>query len=60
MRDISKKHKNLIKNELCTWDMKNKQIKQTYKLASKFLLQTMGRQRHKIGALQEIRQRRYQ
>jgi HEAT repeat protein len=37
LRDISKKHKNLIKNELCTWDIENRQIKQTYKLASRFL-----------------------
>jgi len=35
--DISKKHKDLVKNELCTWDTTNKQIKQTHKLASKFL-----------------------
>lgn len=37
LRDISKKHKELIRRELCTWDIKNKQIKQTHKLASKFL-----------------------
>lgn len=42
LRDISKKHKELVKNELCTWDIANKQVKQTYKLASKFLQKTGG------------------
>lgn len=37
LRDISKKHKELIEKELVTWDINNKQIKQTHKLASKFL-----------------------
>ena len=37
LRDISKKHKDLVKNELCKWDITNRQIKQTYKLASRFL-----------------------
>jgi 3-methyladenine DNA glycosylase AlkD len=37
LRDISKKHKELIKNELRQWDIANKRIKQTHKLASKFL-----------------------
>ena len=37
LRDISKKHRELIKSELCTWNIANKQIKQTHKLASKFL-----------------------
>ncbi len=37
LRDISKKHKELIKNELRQWDIANKHIKQTHKLASKFL-----------------------
>jgi 3-methyladenine DNA glycosylase AlkC len=37
LRDISKKHKELIKIELHQWDITNKHIKQTYKLASKFL-----------------------
>ena len=35
--DISKKHKDLVENELRHWDITNKQIKQTYKLAVKFL-----------------------
>lgn len=42
LRDISKKHKNLIRNELSTWDIDNTQIKQTYKLANKFLQKTRG------------------
>jgi 3-methyladenine DNA glycosylase AlkD len=42
LRDISKKHKDLVRNELCTWDITNKQIKQTHKLASKFLQKTRG------------------
>jgi 3-methyladenine DNA glycosylase AlkD len=37
LRDISKKHKELIKIELQQWDITNKHIEQTYKLASKFL-----------------------
>ncbi len=37
LRDISKKHKNLIKSELETWNISDKKIEQTYKLASKFI-----------------------
>jgi 3-methyladenine DNA glycosylase AlkC len=37
MRDISKKHKELARNELQRWDITNKRIGQTHKLASKFL-----------------------
>lgn len=37
MRDISKKHKELVRNELQRWDITNKLIGQTHKLASKFL-----------------------
>ena len=37
LRDISKKHKELVKIELDQWDIKNKHIAQTHKLASKFL-----------------------
>jgi 3-methyladenine DNA glycosylase AlkC len=37
LRDISKKHKELVKVEIETWDISNTKIKQTYKLASKFL-----------------------
>ncbi len=37
LRDISKKHKDLIKSELETWNTSNKRIEQTYKLAGKFL-----------------------
>jgi 3-methyladenine DNA glycosylase AlkC len=37
LRDISRKHKDLIRDELQTWDTSNKHIMQTYKLASKFL-----------------------
>ena len=42
LRDISKKHTDLVKNELCNWDITNKQIKQTHKLANKFLQKTGG------------------
>lgn len=37
LKDISKKHKDLIRSELQTWDISDKRIKQTHKLASKFL-----------------------
>ncbi len=37
LRDISKKHKELVKNELQRWDIADKRILQTYRLASKFL-----------------------
>ncbi len=37
LRDISKKHKELIRIELQLWKIDNKRIEQTYKLASKFL-----------------------
>ena len=37
LRDISKKQQDLVKDELCKWDITNEQIKQTYKLASKLL-----------------------
>lgn len=38
LRDISKKHRDLIESELKTWNTSNKNIRQTYKLASKFLV----------------------
>jgi 3-methyladenine DNA glycosylase AlkC len=41
LRDISKKHKELIRIELQQWKIENKRIEQTHKLASKFL-QTKG------------------
>lgn len=37
LRDISKKHPDLIQNELKSWDLDGKEIKQVYKLASKFI-----------------------
>jgi len=37
LRDISKKEKELVNNELKTWNLQSKAIKQTYNLASKFL-----------------------
>jgi HEAT repeat protein len=37
LRDISKKHGDLVLLELQGWDISNKCIQQTYKLASKFL-----------------------
>ena len=42
MRDISKKHRELVKNELSRWDIKNKKIAQTHRLAGKFLKNTVG------------------
>jgi len=41
LRDISKKHSELVKVELQGWDVTNKRIAQTHKLAVKFL-QKMG------------------
>ncbi|HEP1844525.1 hypothetical protein HPA15_01135 [Streptococcus suis] len=37
LRDISKKFPELIKEELAGWDINSKEIKQVYKLASKFI-----------------------
>ena len=37
LRDISKKHQELIRHELQKWDTANKRIAQTYKLANRFL-----------------------
>jgi HEAT repeat protein len=37
LRDVSKKHKELVRTELQRWDTEDKRIGQTYKLASKFL-----------------------
>jgi 3-methyladenine DNA glycosylase AlkC len=37
LRDISRKHKDLIRAELEKWDVSDRHIKQTYKLASRFL-----------------------
>jgi len=37
LRDISKKHGELVKNELERWDITDKHIEQTYKLASRYL-----------------------
>ena len=37
LRDISRKHKDLVKAELAQWDVSSKQVEQTRKLASKFL-----------------------
>ncbi len=37
LRDISKKHGELVKAELKKWDVSQKSIMQTYKLASRFL-----------------------
>lgn len=42
LRDISKKYKGLIKSEIENWDISNKKIKQTYKLASKFIIKEGG------------------
>lgn len=37
LRDISKKFPELIKIELSSWKLESKEIKQVYKLASKFI-----------------------
>jgi len=37
LRDISRKHKEIIKAELQNWDVSRKNIKQAYELASRFL-----------------------
>lgn len=37
LRDISKKYVEMISEELNSWDLSSKEIKQVYKLASKFL-----------------------
>jgi 3-methyladenine DNA glycosylase AlkD len=42
LRDISKKNMDLVRIELCTWNITNNQIKQTHKLASKFLQKAKG------------------
>lgn len=38
IRDISKKHGELVREELSTWDLSSREVKQVYKLASRFLL----------------------
>jgi HEAT repeat protein len=40
LRDISKKHRELVGAELQPWDLSDKRVAQTYKLASKFLYRT--------------------
>lgn len=42
LRDISKKHKELVRNELQRWDTTDKKVAQAYKLASKFIHQNKG------------------
>jgi 3-methyladenine DNA glycosylase AlkD len=37
LRDISRKHGELIRNEVQTWDISNKHVAQTYKLATRLL-----------------------
>jgi 3-methyladenine DNA glycosylase AlkD len=37
LRDISRKHPELIRPELATWDRSDKAVAQTYKLANRFL-----------------------
>lgn len=37
LRDISKRYPELIKNELDSWNLENKEINKVYKLASKFV-----------------------
>jgi 3-methyladenine DNA glycosylase AlkD len=42
LRDISKKHKELVKIELQQWDITNNNVKQTHNLACKFLPKWVG------------------
>jgi 3-methyladenine DNA glycosylase AlkC len=42
LRDISKKHGALVRNELGQWDLADKHIKQTHRRASKFLQKKAG------------------
>jgi len=37
LRDVSRKHPALVKAELQQWDVSDKNIEHTYKLAGKFL-----------------------
>ncbi len=37
LRDISKKHPDLVAQELATWDVSSQRVRQVYQLASKFL-----------------------
>ena len=37
LRDISRKHRELVRAELHQWDVSKKSVKQTYRLASRFL-----------------------
>jgi 3-methyladenine DNA glycosylase AlkC len=37
LRDISRKHTEFVRIELQLWDIAEKEVAQTYKLASKFL-----------------------
>jgi len=41
LKDISKKHKALVADDLRSWDLSDNGVRQTYKLASKFLGKTM-------------------
>ncbi len=42
LRDISKKHKELVRIELQGWNLADKHVAQTYKLASRFLQNKAG------------------
>lgn len=37
LKDISKKHSELVVEELKTWDLSDKSINQVYKLATKYI-----------------------
>jgi HEAT repeat protein len=41
LRDISRKHPDLVRGELSTWDLSDKHIAFTHKLASRFLLDSL-------------------
>ncbi len=38
LRDISRKHKDLVRAELQTWNVKQKAVAQTYQLAGQFVM----------------------
>lgn len=42
LRDISRRHRELVRADLRQWDVSKKGIEQTYRLASKFLQKTDG------------------
>jgi 3-methyladenine DNA glycosylase AlkC len=50
LRDISKKHKELVRIELSGWDNSDKRVAQTYKLANRFLQKKGETDKHRTAA----------